>query len=75
MSNFKPCCHYRFGNLNKIKSYKSYALLKKELFNLIELNEDAVLSVYRSRRGEWGEWWEHWKLINGKPKIVAQGWS
>ena len=87
MSNFKPQLLYTtncsindyYNNRRKSmyirETYKTYRELKKDLPRVLaETNEDYI-SVYRSRRAEWGEWFEHWALINGKPKIITQGWQ
>jgi len=30
--------------------------------------------VTRFRRGQWGQWFEHWEEVDGKLKIIKQGW-
>ena len=57
------------------ETYKTYRELKKNLHRVLAETNEPYISVYRSRRGEWGEWFEHWALINGKPKIITQGWQ
>jgi hypothetical protein len=87
MANFKPQVLYtttqsindywdrRRQSMYIRKSYKTYRELLKDLPRVLaETNEDYI-SIYRSRRGEWGEWFEHWALVNGKPKMIHQGWS
>ena len=58
------------------RHFKSYRELVKNMKSLIDENicEDGVY-VLRTRRGEWGEWFEYWELVNGKPKIIRQGWN
>lgn len=86
MSNFKPQASYKtkesisdyrnnMRNCETItKRFKTYRELKKELKQMLSDSFNDVVSVSRSRRGEWGEWFEKWELIDGKPKITNQGW-
>ena len=72
MPNFKPCVSTAD---QRMKPYKTYALLKKDLRKLIESTPDNQVMVSRSRRGEWGEWFEYWRICsNGKLVIFKQGW-
>ena len=58
------------------KTFNTYPLLKKQLrIDLMTTNVVGDISVSRSRRGEWGEYFEIWSLVNGKPKIIKQGWQ
>lgn len=87
MSNFKPQASYisnesirdyrnRMRNSETInKRFNTYAELKKHLKEMLSESINDVVSVSRSRRGEWGEWFEKWELINGKPTITNQGWQ
>jgi hypothetical protein len=86
MAQFRPGCFlpnpkYTGNSWSKEtriiwKSFKTYRELLKKLPELIEQNIDPEgLYVLRTRRGEWGEWFERWELINGKPKIIKQGWN
>ena len=86
MANFKPQVRvitqqtnkdYHWRQLNspyKTIEYKTYAELRRNLKKHLEENLEAQIPVCRSRRGKDGEWFENWKLINGKPKIINQGW-
>lgn len=86
MSNFKPQASYitnesirdyrnNIRNSETItKRFKTYKELKRELKEMLSESFNDVVSVSRSRRGEWGEWFEKWELINGKPQITNQGW-
>lgn len=77
MAYIRPQAHV-IDNLGKldVRADSTYAKLKKRIPDLIDLNHDPEgLFVLRSRRGEWGEWWERWKRVDGKVKIVKQGWS
>ena len=69
MPNFKPCV----STANqRMKPYRTYALLKRDLKKLIESTPDNQAMVSRSRRylGEWGEWFEYWFIrYDGKLKI------
>lgn len=84
--NFKPSVfvrvspHYRgefeddIDNGYLIKSFKTYAELKKQIKFFLKLSYTDEIIITRHRRGEWGEWSETWSLIDGKPKIIKQGW-
>ena len=56
------------------KHIQTYSKFRKEIRSLLEKSYDGIVHVYRERRGEWGEWFEHWQLIDGKPKIIKEGW-
>jgi len=82
MPKFRP---YVFTNIvrrawnNEIESqdtkeFKTYRELKQNLVELLKASENEIVSVYRSRRGEWGEWWEKWGLLNDKPVLLKEGW-
>lgn len=85
MSNFKPQISYiteesirdyrnNMGSRTITKQFDTYAKLKKRLKAILTSNLDEYAFVSRSRKGEWGEWFEHWALVNGKPRIIKQGW-
>ena len=86
MSNFKPQIRvitqetnkeYHWGQAKsafKSIPYPTYKELKKNIKKHLEENLEPMVSVYRSRRGEWGEWFENWMLVGNKPKIVKEGW-
>ena len=86
MANFKPEVTYQSkesvdeywrGNRKSPHirlRFDTYAKLRRELKEMLESSDDNTVIVFRSRRGEWGEWFENWSLVNGKPKIVKQGW-
>ena len=85
MPNFKPQISYiteesiravygKSGSRTITKRFDTYAKLKKSLKAILTSNLDEYAVVSRSRKGEWGEWFEHWILVNGKPKIIKQGW-
>ena len=87
MSNFKPQIRVitqetnrdYHNNINARSPYKfilypTYRELKKNIQKHLLENLEPEVSVSRSKRGEWGEWFENWQLVNGKPKIVKQGW-
>jgi len=87
MANFKPqvsfCTedsireYYNHDRKSRmiINVYPTYAKLKKSIGAVLRASHDECAFVVRSKRGEWGEWFEHWELVNGKPKIVKEGWS
>jgi len=55
-------------------SFKTYRELKKQLKYHLENSREDIITVFRSRRGEWGEWFEKWTLSNNKPVIIEKGW-
>ena len=86
MANFKPQVsfitkdsirEYRCFRKNRtnVNVYPTYAKLKASIGAILKASHDECAFVVRSRRGEWGEWFEYWELVNGKPKIVKEGWS
>jgi hypothetical protein len=87
MSNFKPqvsfCTEdsireYYNGqrkSRTNVNVYPTYAKLKASIGAILRASHDGTASVVRSKRGEWGEWQETWELVNGKPKIVKEGWN
>ena len=88
MSNFKPQVTiitnetrreysntYGKGSPYKTIQYPTYKELRKNIKRHLEENLESVISVSRSRRGEWGEYYEHWTLSNDKPTIIKQGWQ
>jgi len=86
MSNFKPQSifqteesirDYRNGyrkSRDITNVYDTYAKLRRGIKAMLNASIDDMVYVSRSRRGEWGEWFENWSLVNGKPKIIKQGW-
>lgn len=86
MPNFKP--QARFATDESIRDYRNgmrksreitnvyetYDKLKRAMKAMLNASHDDMVYVSRSRRGEWGEWFEHWSMVNGKPKIIKQGW-
>ena len=87
MSNFKPqvrvITQESNGNFYNRQAnsafvsipYPTYKELKKNLKQHLLDNLEPMVSVYRSRRGQWGEWFENWMLVGGEPKIISQGWQ
>lgn len=59
---------------NEWKPFETYKELKSNVQELITQCPNGVLTVFRSRRGQWGEWFEKWTILNGKPTIIKQGW-
>lgn len=54
---------------------KTYAEIKRNMKTLLEESQSRVVTVSRSRRGEWGEWFEYWGFnAERKPVITRQGW-
>ena len=58
---------------NELKEFPTYQKLKTELKKVLKKTNETI-TVFRSRRGQWGEWFEKWECVNGKPKIVKEGW-
>jgi hypothetical protein len=54
--------------------FANYEMVKRGMKKLLNESNNNLVRVYRHRRGEWGEWFEHWSYVDGKPKIVKQGW-
>lgn len=54
--------------------FATYEMVKRSMKKLLNESNNNLVRVYRHRRGEWGEWFEHWSYVDGKPKIVKQGW-
>jgi len=88
MSNFKPQLTiitnetrreysngYGKGSPYKTIQYPTYRELKKNIKKHLQENLESIISVSRSRRGEWGEWFENWTLVNDVPTIIKQGWQ
>ena len=86
MAKFKPQVTYQtkesvndyyYGyrkSPTKVLRFDTYIKLRRELKEMLEASTDNTVSVCRSKRGEWGEWFENWELVNGKPKIIKEGW-
>lgn len=74
--NRKPAAIYTEHDGRFIeKSFKDYNKLKTHLPHMISRAKDGVVSVYRTRTGQWGEWFEDWcKGEDGKLRIQKQGW-
>ena len=53
---------------------RNYKEIKRTMQSLLNNSENGIVSVLRSRRGEWGEWFEKWGLENNKPVILKHGW-
>jgi len=71
----KPQAHLTVNGKLVVKYASTYVKLKRSLKRYIEMTDDAMVHVYRTRRGEWGEWFEHWGIDNGKATITKSGWS
>ena len=61
------------GNSIQLR-FATYERVKRSMKKLLNESNNNLVRVYRHRRGEWGEWFEHWGYVDGKPKIVKQGW-
>jgi len=56
------------------RTFPTYTELKKNLVSLLNEDRENIVTVYRTRRGEWGEWFEKWGLLDGKPVKLKEGW-
>jgi hypothetical protein len=69
----------RLSSLRKRESIwveaENYSKLKTQIRKYLPLSVEDKIHVYRKRRGQFGEWFEHWQLVNGRAKIVKQGWQ
>jgi len=55
--------------------FKTYRQLLKELPSLFKETGKQVITIYRTRRGEWGEWFEKWTTTaKGDLSLIKQGW-
>jgi hypothetical protein len=52
----------------------TYRELKKKLPELAAQSIDGIVTVVRTRRGEWGQWFEKYELVKGKLKHVKSTW-
>jgi hypothetical protein len=75
--NWKPHLHVIEPNkdVRLGYTYPTYRILLTKIKQHLAESHVNEVRVYRSRRGEWGEWFEYWSLVNGKPKIIKQGWQ
>jgi hypothetical protein len=55
-------------------SFSTYRELRNNMKLLLDRSNDNEVFVSRSLRGEWGEYFEIWRRVDGKPKIVKEGW-
>lgn len=56
------------------RTFDTYSELKKNLAFLLQEDRENIVTVYRTRRGEWGEWFEKWGLLDDKPVLLKEGW-
>lgn len=56
------------------RTYQNYKTLLKDLPEVFRHSSDGIVTVYRSRRGQWGEWFEKWHMAGNKPQIFKEGW-
>ena len=59
---------------HETKEFPTYRELLKNLKELLYASDEQIVTVYRTRRGEWGEWFEKWGMYNGKPVLLKEGW-
>ena len=69
-----PSVYYNNGKKEVSLIVPRYTDVKATIKTMIDDAVDGIVRVYRRRRGEWGEWFEHWQLVNGKPKVIKEGW-
>jgi hypothetical protein len=77
MAKFKPQASFTDENgKERTNTYDTYAKLKKALRAMLKVSKHNVITVARSRRGQWGEYFEHWsEANNGKIEIIKEGWN
>ena len=56
------------------KCYSTYRDLKRNMLKYFSDKGANLAIVTRFRRGQWGQWFEHWEEVDGKLKIIKQGW-
>ncbi len=55
--------------------FDSYRKLLKALPSIFMTTGKEVITVYRTRRGQWGEWFEKWTTTGkGDLSLIKQGW-
>jgi hypothetical protein len=69
-----PSVYYNNGTKEVVLRIPVYKDVKSTMSMMLNDSYDGLVKVYRRRRGEWGEWFEHWQLVNGKPKVIKEGW-
>ena len=75
MAKFKPGCWIRNNSGPAVyMEFIDYRILKRSMVDLFNEHVGNEITVSRSKRGEWGEYFEIWSLVNGKPKIIKEGW-
>ncbi len=77
MQSKKPWASYRsISGTNECRVFDTYNLLLKEMRAMMHDSMDNIISVTRTRRGEWGQWFERWQLDpdTKKPTIIKQTW-
>jgi hypothetical protein len=73
----KPFVWYRSQNgTDECRVYDTYAILRSKMKALMADSIDNVLTVTRTRRGEWGQWFEEWHIDEYTNKLtkVKEGW-
>jgi len=56
------------------RTFNTYREILKNLVSLLKEDRENIVTVYRTRRGEWGEWFEKWGLVDDKPVKLKEGW-
>ena len=70
ITQWKPQVHIN----GQTTSFSTYRELRRNMKLLLERSTEQIVTVSRSRRGEWGEWFEKWGMYNGKPVKLKEGW-
>jgi len=77
MRDKKPWASYRrISGTDECRVFDTYNSLLKEMRAMMHDSMDNIISVTRTRRGEWGQWFERWQLDpdTKKPTIIKQTW-
>lgn len=73
----KPFVWYRSQNgTDECRVFDTYSKLRSSMRAMMSDSVDNVLTVTRTRRGQWGEWFEHWQIDESTNKLtkVKEGW-
>lgn len=73
----KPFVWYRSHNgTDECRVFDTYSKLRSSMKAMMADSVDNVLTVTRTRRGEWGQWFENWQIDESTNKLikVKEGW-
>lgn len=74
--NKKPYVFYTNHEGSFIEQdFPDYENLKSNLPDTLLKAKDGIVTVYRTKTGQWGEWYEDWCKGEGDKLIIQkQGW-